>query len=88
MFSIVARLVVVVFMVFTYRRLGWFAVIGLLVNLTLLMGVMALCDPSHAPQRLLATLAEFRRWLDRHMDDSDRMFTDSATRHLGTGRNR
>ncbi len=40
--ALVAMLVVVVFMVFTYRRLGWFAVIGLMVNLTLLMGVMAL----------------------------------------------
>jgi len=40
--ALVAMLVVIVFMVFTYRRLGWFAVIGLVVNLTLLMGIMAL----------------------------------------------
>lgn len=40
--ALVATLVVVVFMVFVYRRLGWFSVLGLLANLTLLMGVMAL----------------------------------------------
>ncbi len=40
--ALVATLVVVVFMVFVYRRLGWFSVLGLLANLILLMGIMAL----------------------------------------------
>lgn len=40
--ALVATLVVIIFMVFVYRRLGWFSVLGLIVNLVLLMGVMAL----------------------------------------------
>ena len=39
--SAVSFLVVVAFMTFIYRRLGWFSVIGLLVNLVLLMGTLA-----------------------------------------------
>jgi protein-export membrane protein SecD len=37
----VALLLVVVFMVFTYRRLGWFSVIGLFLNLLFLLGALA-----------------------------------------------
>jgi len=40
--ALVAMLVVIVFMVFVYRRLGLFSVIGLFANLVLLMGIMAL----------------------------------------------
>ncbi|MCY2958722.1 MAG: protein translocase subunit SecD [Planctomycetota bacterium] len=40
--ALVATFVVVLFMVFVYRRLGWFSVLGLLANLIMLMGVMAL----------------------------------------------
>jgi len=40
--ALVATLVVIVFMVFVYRRLGWFSVLGLFANLVLLMGIMAL----------------------------------------------
>ncbi|MBL8694001.1 MAG: protein translocase subunit SecD [Planctomycetes bacterium] len=39
--ALISTLVVVVFMVFVYRRLGLFSVLGLLANLILLMGVMA-----------------------------------------------
>lgn len=39
--ALFATLVVVAFMVFTYKRLGFFAVAGLLVNLVLLMGSLA-----------------------------------------------
>ncbi len=40
--ALVAFFVVVVFMVFVYRRLGWFSVLGLVANLILLLGVLAL----------------------------------------------
>lgn len=40
--ALVAMFVVVVFMVFVYKRLGWFSVLGLVANLILLMGVLAL----------------------------------------------
>ena len=39
--ALFALLVVIVFMVYTYKRLGMFAVLGLLVNLVLLMGALA-----------------------------------------------
>jgi len=42
MSALVAMLVVIVFMVFVYRRLGLFSVVGLFANLVLLMGIMAL----------------------------------------------
>ncbi len=42
MSALISTLVVVVFMVFVYRRLGLFSVLGLGANLILLMGVMAL----------------------------------------------
>lgn len=40
--ALVSTFVVVLFMVFVYRRLGLFSVIGLVANLVLLMGIMAL----------------------------------------------
>jgi len=40
--ALVAFLVVVVFMIFVYRRLGIFSVLGLVANLVLLMGILAL----------------------------------------------
>jgi SecD/SecF fusion protein len=40
--ALVATAVVILFMVFVYRRLGWFSVLGLGVNLVMLLGVMAL----------------------------------------------
>ena len=39
--ALIASLVVVLFMAWVYRRLGFFAVIGLVVNLVLLLGAMA-----------------------------------------------